>query len=151
MIRMSVLVACLLVIAGAGPILAQGGPPSLPSDVSEWMEQDQVFRWATLIETGQGLFAEGTCTRCHQEGGVGSPRAPDLTDGDWLHGDGSLAGIQDVIFWGVKKSELKDPERPFAMNPEGGMNLEWDEVRALAAYVWSLSNGTFIPGRGDGP
>ena len=30
------------------------------------------------------------------------------------------------------------------------MNLEWDEIRALAAYVWSLSNGDFIPRRGNG-
>ena len=29
------------------------------------------------------------------------------------------------------------------MNPGAGTQLEWDEVRAPAAFVWSLSNGGF--------
>jgi len=28
------------------------------------------------------------------------------------------------------------------------MELEWEEVDALAAYVWSLSHGTFLPQSG---
>ncbi len=30
---------------------------------------------------------------------------------------------------------------------ERGMEIEWEEYPALAAYVWSLNNGTFLPQR----
>jgi len=33
------------------------------------------------------------------------------------------------------------------MNPQGGMNITWDQTRALAAYVWSLTNMPAPTGR----
>jgi len=131
----------------ASPAAAQQPANPLPAGIRQWMESDQVQRWARLVVVGDSLFNHGTCTRCHREGGVGGERAPNLTDAQWNQSDGSLEGIRETIFWGVRRRDFKDPERPFEMNPSGGMSLSWDEVRALAAYVWTLSNGNFLPQR----
>jgi len=141
-----------LACAGLLAFPATGAPPErqrpeLPAEVQEWLERDQLQRWANMIRTGRELYTEGSCSRCHAEDATGGERAPDLTDDEWVQSDGSLEGIRETIFWGVRRRDFADPERPFEMNPAGGMQLEWEEVRALAAYVWSLSNGDFLPGR----
>jgi mono/diheme cytochrome c family protein len=145
---MMVGVVAVALSGASASLLAQQGPPELPDEVSEWMEQDQFFRWMGLIQQGDSLFNNGTCTRCHGEDATGGRRAPDLTDEQWDHGDGSLAAIQEVIFWGVRRRDFADETRPFQMNPEGGMNFTREQLQAVTAYVWSLSNGTFIPERG---
>lgn len=96
---------------------------------------------AQMIDAGADVFNEGTCVACHGVGGRGTVRrAPDLTDDEWLHNDGSYEGIIRTIFWGVKREEMKAvAPRPFQMNPKGGMAMTTDEFRAVAAYVWSLS------------
>ena len=53
-----------------------------------------------------------------------------------------------MIFWGVRRVDFSDAGRRFQMNPGGGLHLEWGEYDALAAYVWSLNNGTSLPGGG---
>ena len=41
---------------------------------------------------------------------------------------------------GVPRAALKDQTRRFPMNPRGGpMNLNDDQVKAVAAYVYSIS------------
>ena len=120
---------------------------SVPDEVKAFLERDQVRRWANLIETGGKLFAEGSCTRCHGEGGSGGRFAPDLTDDEWVQSSGDLAGIRETIFWGVRRKDFADESRRFQMNPGGGMEIEWADYDALAVYVWTLSNGTFLPQR----
>lgn len=139
-------------LASAGLLVGLGSAGAqqrveLPDNVKAFMERDQVRRWANLIETGGNLFAEGSCNRCHGEGGTGGRWGPDLTDTEWVQSDGDLAGIRDTIFWGVRRKDFADPERRFQMNPGGGMDIEFADYDALAAYVWSLSNGTFLPQR----
>ncbi len=56
-------------------------------------------------------------------------------------------GIRETVFWGVRRREFADASPRFQMNPGGGMDLEWEDFDALAAYVWSLNNGTFLPER----
>lgn len=146
--KLAVSAAALLGSVGFALVAAaQPARPELPAAVQEWLEADQLQRWATMLEQGEKLFNEGSCARCHGEGGKGGPWAPDLTDEQWEQTDGSLEQIREVIFWGVRRRDFKDPSRRFEMNPSGGMNLEWDQMRALAAYVWSLENGTFLPQR----
>jgi len=116
-------------------------PAPLPGEVREWLERDQAQRWATLVDTGRQLFNEGSCARCHGDNGVGGNFGPDLTDDQWVQSEGDLDGIQETILWGVRRRDFGDPPRRFEMNPAGGMQLEWDEIRALAAYVWSLGDG----------
>ena len=93
-----------------------------------------------MIALGDSIFhgkaAGGTCITCHQANAKGIPGlAPDLTDKTWLHGDGSLAAIIVTIEKGVPKP--KQAVSP--MLPRGGTNLTSDQIRAVAAYVWSLS------------
>lgn len=118
---------------------AQGPEARLPEEVTRWMARDQGRRWPVMIEGGEKLFNEGTCVRCHGQDGSGGSFGPDLTDSEWVQGDGSLENVGEVIFWGVRRRDFADPDRRFQMNPEGGMDLALDERDALTAYVWSLS------------
>ncbi len=93
-----------------------------------------------MIALGDSLFNNGSCTRCHGDDATGTRRAPNLTDAEWVQSEGDLAGIFETIFWGVRRRDFADDTRPFEMNPQGGMNITWDQTRALAAYVWSLTN-----------
>ena len=131
---------------GANSARAQQGV-ELPDNAKAFLERNQVRRWANLIETGGKLFEEGSCVRCHGEGGTGGRWAPDLTDDEWVQSEGDLAGIRETIFWGVRRRDFADESRRFQMNPGGGMEIDWDDYDAMAIYVWTLSNGTFLPQR----
>lgn len=101
--------------------------------------QDSVS--AETIALGEKIFkgkaAGGTCLTCHQVTAKGIPGlAPDLTDKTWLHSDGSLAAIVATIEKGVPKP--KQAAAP--MLPKGGTNLTSEQIRAVAAYVYSLSH-----------
>lgn len=138
-------VALVLVFMWIGaPLSAQA--PTLPDEVSEWLARDQAQRWALMIQQGDSIFNSGSCARCHGEAGAGGRFGPDLTDAEWVQSDGSLEGIRETIFWGVRRRDFSDETRRFEMNPGGGLNLEWNQYAALAAYVWSLSNETQLPG-----
>lgn len=125
----------------------QAGETILPADVREWLERDQMRRWAAMIQEGDSIFNSGSCRRCHGQAGTGGRNGPDLTDSTWVQSDGSLEGIRRTIFWGVRRELLSDPSWRFEMNPSGGLDLGPDQYDALTAYVWSLSNGTHLPGR----
>lgn len=98
-----------------------------------------------LIQEGDSIFNAGSCHRCHGPAGSGGTNGPDLTDATWVQGDGSLEAIRETIFWGVRRSAMADPSWRFEMNPGGGIELAWEQYASLAAYVWSLSNGTHLP------
>lgn len=94
-----------------------------------------------MIALGDSIFhgkvAAGTCVTCHQANAKGIPGlAPDLTDKVWLHSDGSLAAIITTIEKGVPKP--KQAAAP--MLPKGGGSLTPEQIRAVAAYVHSLSS-----------
>lgn len=135
----------IVLMTGAASVAAQEGS-ELPDEVRAWMTQNQLEDWGQMIQLGDSLFNTRSCIRCHGEGGKNGRFGPDLTDGEWVQNDGSLAAIRRTIFWGVEKDEIVDTTRPFEMHPSGGQHLKQGEWEALAAYVWSLSNGTFLPG-----
>lgn len=92
------------------------------------------------IAQGKAIFegkqAGALCFTCHGMNAKGTPGlAPDLTDAKWLHGDGSMAFLQQLITAGVPKPK----EAAAPMPPMGGANLKTDQVQAVAAYVFSLS------------
>lgn len=135
---MFVMLAATVVFAA--PAAAQrGGQMQLPEEVRTWLARDQAQRWRAMLQEGETLYTEGTCGRCHGDEAMGTARGPNLTDDEWVQSDGSLEGIRRTIFWGVERDEFADPNRRFEMNPGGGMQLEWGQYDALAAYVWSLS------------
>lgn len=97
---------------------------------------------AAQVALGDRIFhgqaGGGTCEGCHGSNAKGTPLAPDLTSGDWLWGDGSLAAITRTIADGV--SNPKKYRSP--MPPMGGAQLSHSDVDAVAAYVWALSHAT---------
>jgi mono/diheme cytochrome c family protein len=83
-----------------------------------------------------GQVGGGSCAGCHGSDGKGTPLGPDLTDQKWLWSDGSWTGIAKTITDGVPQpKEYRSP-----MPPMGGAQLTDDQVKALAAYVWSMSH-----------
>jgi mono/diheme cytochrome c family protein len=80
--------------------------------------------------------AGGTCTACHGQDAKGTAVAPDLTDSQWLNGDGSYQFIVHTVTTGVPKPK----QHPAPMPPKGGATLSDDQVKAVAAYVYSLSH-----------
>lgn len=79
-------------------------------------------------ERAQKQFAI-TCAACHGPDGQGNPLlgAPNLTDDIWLHG-GTRERIRETILFG-RHSQMPAHEK--ILTP--------DEIRVVAAYVYSLS------------
>lgn len=139
-----VAVATAILIAFAIPTAVAAQEADAPVSLTDTIPDADL---AALIETGAGIFNEGTCPICHAVGGRGDGRrAPDLTDAEWLHSDGSYEGIFRTIVWGVERGEMKAvTPRPFFMSPSGGMTLSGEDRQAVAAYVWSLGHGRLPP------
>jgi len=93
-----------------------------------------------MVREGQRLFGgAGLCSTCHGADARGlRGLAGDLTDGEWKHLDGSYRAIVSTVEKGVS-AERSGTGIP--MPPRAGANLTDEQVRALAAYVWTLSHG----------
>ncbi len=106
-------------------VSAQAGD-SIPDEVT-----------SSMIEEGARIFkGPGLCAACHGPDGKGLT-APDLTDDEWIHIDGSFEAIVARIIEGVA---IADSRTGIPMLPRGGMPLTDDQVRAVAAYIWSLGS-----------
>jgi mono/diheme cytochrome c family protein len=93
-----------------------------------------------MIALGDSIFhgkiGASSCQACHGANGAAGAAAPDLTDGNWLHSDGSFQGIYNTIKSGV----MSPKEFNSVMPPYGGVVLSEERTRAVAAYVYSLSH-----------
>ncbi len=93
-----------------------------------------------MIALGDSIFhgkiGASSCQACHGAGGKAGAAAPDLTDGEWLHSDGSYEGIANTIKAGV----MSPKQFSSVMPPYGGVMLPDDRWRAVAAYVYSVSH-----------
>ena len=89
---------------------------------------DSVFR---------GRVGGALCYVCHGANAKGvNGLGPNLTDKEWLNADGSIASIEKVVTDGVAK-----PKKVAApMPPKGGGQLSDVHIKAVAAYVYSLSH-----------
>ena len=110
---------------------APGGAASLPVPAGATKQ---------MVALGERIFhgqvGGATCTGCHGGDAKGTPLGPDLTDTQWLWGDGSFASIAKTITDGVPQpKKYRSP-----MPPMGGAQLTSDQVSALAAYIWALSH-----------
>ena len=123
--RVAALVGILALLAAA-PASAQAQAAKLPEGVTP-----------AMIEKGQAIFTgAGLCYACHgkeAQGVVG----PNLTDAEWLHGKGEYEEIVAIVTKGIPQAEAK---KGIAMPPKGGSSISDDDVKAVAAYVWSLSH-----------
>ncbi len=91
-----------------------------------------------MVEEGKELFGGiAICGSCHMPDGSGIPNlGADLTDDEWAHSDGGYEGIFKTVIKGVSadKSSTGIP-----MPPKGGSAISDDQAKAVAAYVWTLS------------
>ena len=98
---------------------------------------------ARIAEGGKLFKGPGVCFACHGPEGKGATTGPDLTDTLWIHGTGTFSEIVQQIVKGVPQNRSKSG---LLMPPGGGGQLNDEEVKAVAAYVWSLSHPT-MPSR----
>jgi mono/diheme cytochrome c family protein len=77
----------------------------------------------------------GLCLACHGPDGKGLT-GPNLTDQEWLQIDGSYDQIVKQVLTGVDEKRSKTGQ---IMPPKGGSSISDADVKAVAAYVWSLS------------
>ena len=89
------------------------------------------------IAQGDSIFhKDGLCYACHGSNAQGAV-GPNLTDAEWLHGDGSYDMIVATVTSGVPADKAK---KGIAMPPKGGSSITDEQVKAVAAYVYSLSH-----------
>jgi cbb3-type cytochrome c oxidase subunit III len=137
--RSSVSLLVALIAAGAIPAAAQSTsePAPNPAKTPPAAAAGAPGYSADLVAKGDAIFhGPGNCYACHgskAEGLVG----PNLTDAEWIHSKGSYDEIVAQVIHGVPKAESKSG---IEMPPKGGGALSDDDVKAVAAYVHSLSH-----------
>jgi len=115
-----VIVTCVSRWAGAQQ------PAALPEGVTP-----------AMIEEGGKLFkGAALCAACHGVNATGAV-GPNLTDTLWLHSKGTYEDIVRQITTGVPQAQAKGG---VMMPPKGGSGINDAQIRAVAAYVWSLSH-----------
>lgn len=95
-----------------------------------------------MIAMGDSLYHAATCRRCHGPDAKGAQNGPSLLGPSFMHVNGSYDDFVRIITSGVPTDSIKDKSHQFAMRPRGGGNppLTDDQVKAVAAYVYSLSH-----------
>ena len=100
-------------------------PPNLPSGVT-----------AAMINEGNQIFhGPGNCYTCHGMDAKGTSLAPDLTTAThiWVS---DYPSYVKLVTDGVPQPK----QHPAPMPAMGGAQLTPDQVKAVAAYEWSLSH-----------
>ena len=120
------MVVALMALAGAAQ--AQQAAGALPPGVT-----------AQMVKEGETLFkGAGLCSACHGQDGKGIPNlGTNLADAQWVHSKGSYDEIVKQITSGVAADKSTTG---VVMPPKGGTNITDALVKAIAAYVWSLSH-----------
>jgi mono/diheme cytochrome c family protein len=89
-----------------------------------------------MIARGDTVFhGAGNCYACHGSKGEGLV-GPSLIDAEWIHSKGTVEEIAAQVAKGIPKAEAKSG---IPMPPKGGSTISDDDVKAVAAYVHSLS------------
>jgi mono/diheme cytochrome c family protein len=110
----------------AGPQQQIGANVDLPEGVT-----------LEMVQQGKSVFETTTCFTCHAMDASGTALAPSLRDQEWLNSDGSFEGIAEIIRVGV----MQPVRYPGAMPAMGGAQLNQDQIRQLAAYIYAISHG----------
>ena len=101
--------------------------------LTEILADDELRRFA--ISAGSAAF-KVNCSQCHGSGAQGSPGYPNLNDDDWLWG-GNIEAIYQSVAHGIRFSG--DPDTRISEMPAFAEVLDASQVKAVAAYVASLS------------
>lgn len=131
--------------ADTGAAADTGGTPGGGGAAGAFTEQQIT---AQMVALGDSIFrgqaANGICYTCHGADATGTQLGPNLTDQEWINGDGSLAFILNNVRTGVPT-----PQQFPGMMPPFGPVLTEDQLRAVSAYVYSRSHPDFRPSGGD--
>jgi mono/diheme cytochrome c family protein len=106
------------------------------------------------IAWGRQLFhGSANCASCHGVEARGTDEGPALSGALWLHGPGTYAWLVEQISLGIPAHETWT-HKP--MPARGWSNMPAADVRAVAAYVWSITHPPRPPARhrpvpGGGP
>ncbi len=123
--------------AGSGEAAAAEAPAA--QEAAAQQQQMQLPEGVTteMVAQGKEIFGgAGLCNVCHGPNGGGVPGlGANLTDDEWIHGDGSYDGIVQTVMSGVDASASSVGT---AMPPKGGSGITDDQVKAVAAYVFTL-------------
>ena len=137
-------------LPGALPLLLAFSAPPAPVVLATVPAADTIPRpvqapqpfTPAMVALGDAIFhgrtGNGLCYVCHGRNARGTPKGPDLTDSTWLHVDGSYESLVTLIATGVRQSVAHSNP----MLPGGGTEPNPEQVRALAAYVYTLSHRT---------
>ena len=95
-----------------------------------------------MVAQGDSLFHSASCVRCHGADAKGAQNGPNLTGPTFLHVNGTYEDFVRIIMSGVPADSIKVASHRFPMRPRGGGQnpLTDDQVKAVAAYVYSLSH-----------
>ncbi|MEW5929666.1 MAG: cytochrome c [Gemmatimonadota bacterium] len=91
---------------------------------------------AGMVADGRKQFGT-TCVVCHGPDARGTQLAPSLRDGEWIHIGGGYEEILRLVHTGVPEPE----QYPVPMPPRGGGPFSEEQLRSIAAYVYSVSHG----------
>ncbi|HEU4647701.1 MAG TPA: cytochrome c [Gemmatimonadales bacterium] len=116
-----------LLVLGARLAAAQDTSTTRPAGVT-----DSAIAW------GRALFhGSANCSACHGKAGSGTDAAPPLTGALWMHGPGTYEWLVEQIRQGIPAHHSVSG---LAMPMRGWSNMNDDDVRAVAAYVWSITH-----------
>ncbi|MGD2217520.1 MAG: c-type cytochrome [Gemmatimonadales bacterium] len=92
-----------------------------------------------MVNQGEEVYAgAGLCYVCHGAEGQGMPGlGANLTDDEWVHGDGSFESLVETVINGVDSGASTSGT---AMPAKGGSGITDEQARQVAAYVWTLSH-----------
>jgi mono/diheme cytochrome c family protein len=89
-----------------------------------------------MVAQGKTIYnGAGNCMACHSPTAEGTPLAPALNDAQWLNVDGSYESLVQLITNGVPTPK----QHPAPMPARGGGQITDDQVREVAAYIYSIS------------
>jgi mono/diheme cytochrome c family protein len=149
LVAISVVVGCSTRQAteNADAVRGTGAAASRPAAGADRAPLETVTRLLTapegatdlMVQEGMQIYAgAGICAACHGPDATGAI-GPDLTDGEWLIGDGEYEQLVTQILEGVSAAEATNPLGAI-MPPKGGAGITEAQVRSVAAYVWALSH-----------
>lgn len=130
--------ALLLVFAACGGGNGNGtaGDAETTADGAETGEQAAVSQ--EMIDRGRDIFTgQGICYTCHGQDATGTQLAPDLTDQEWINISEPVTREKIVSL--VKSGVAEPVKHPAPMPPMGGAQLSEEQIQAVSAYVYQLS------------
>ena len=129
----------ILVLSASVPVAAQSTPEnsSTPDAAPEKAPAAAGALTPELIAQGDKVYhGPGNCYACHGSNAQGAV-GPNLTDSEWIHSKGTFEEIVAQVTSGIPKEKAKSG---IPMPPKGGGTISDEDVKAVAAYVYSLSH-----------